>query len=471
MASQKLFARFGISSAMTIFAMIPMAVAQVLPDIGGQVSGILDDLDRRVEDTVDGDIEHDAEALAERLGESVLADNAGRILGSAEIGNTLEETLSLSEELGLDLSGVVKWPDALGTGQAIDLGMADGWPVVRNEWILLVPAGRASEVEALDVDIVERTELAASRQTLFTVSLTATNATAQAIEAELDRLGGEPFDRNHVYRGAAGPQPAEAGVVQSNAGRPVPPREAGSVRIGLIDTDIDEAHPAFAGIEMFESDFVSLGDLRPQGHGTATASILAAHRADGRQRQLLAASTFFLSNDGTTGATSASLVSAIDWLVSNEASVVNVSLTGPPNKALEAVIRAHQEQGVVFVAAVGNEGPASGPLFPAAYDGVIGVTAVDANGQVYRWANRGPFVDVAALGVNVPIAKPGRSVGRDSGTSFAAPVVSAFLAGWTGAAPLSRAAPDEVIRASVTGGKAAPQRDETYGYGILKTKS
>ena len=115
MASQKLFARFGISSAMTIFAMIPMAAAQVLPDIGGQVSGILDDLDRRVEDTVDGDIEHDAEALAERLGESVLADNAGRILGSAEIGNTLEETLSLSEELGLDLSGVVKWPDALGT--------------------------------------------------------------------------------------------------------------------------------------------------------------------------------------------------------------------------------------------------------------------------------------------------------------------------------------------------------------------
>lgn len=471
MASQKHFARFGISGAIIILAMIPAATAQVLPDIGGQVSGMLDDIDRHVEDTVEGDIEHDAEALAERLGESVLADDAGRILGSAEIGNTLEETLSFSEELGLDLSGVVRLTDALATGQVIDLDMEDGWPVVRNEWILLVPAGRASEVEALDVEIVERTDLMASQQTLFTVSLTATSATAQAIEAELARLGGEPFDRNHVYRSASGPQSAETTAGEPDVGRPVPPLKAGSVRIGLVDTDIDELHPAFAGIDIFENDFVSLGDLRPQGHGTATASILAAHRADGRQRQLLGASTFFLSNDGTTGATSASIVSAIDWLVSNEVGVVNVSLTGPPNKALEAVIRAHQKQGVVFVAAVGNEGPASGPLFPAAYDGVIGVTAVDANGRVYRWANRGSFVDVAALGVNVSIAKPGRSVGRDSGTSFAAPVVAAFLAGWTDAAPFSRAAPDEVIRASVTDGKAEPQRDDTYGYGILKTKS
>ena len=468
MASTRPSARISLFCAMSVFATIPLAAAQVLPDIGGQVTDTIDDLDRRLEDNIERDLERDVEDLTDALGENVLVDDNGRLLGSADIGNTLEDTLSLAGELGLDLHGITELPAGLAPGRAVDLDTVDGWRVVRNEWILLVRAERAADVEALDVDIVERTDLSASGRTLFTVSLTATTATAAAMEDQLSQLGAEPFDRNHVYRGAA-PQTEAPGASPSTEPTRVPALASGAVRVGLIDTDVDESHAAFEDVDLYEADFVSLGDLRPQGHGTATASILAANGKTSDKRQLLAASAFFLSNDGTTGATSASLVGAIDWLASNGVSVVNVSLTGPPNRALEAVIRAYQDRGTVFVAAVGNEGPVSGPLYPAAYDDVIGVTAVDADGQIYRWANRGPFVDVAALGVNVLVAKPGGAKGRDSGTSYAAPVVSAFLAGWTGAAPLKGTAPADVIRVSV--GKEAAGRDDIYGYGILQPRN
>ena len=468
MASLRPLIRFGLGCAIAACAMIPQSTAQVLPDLGTGVTDTIGDRDRRIEETVERDIERELEDLSDALGETVLLDDTGRLLGSVEIGNTLEETMSLAGDLGLDLIGVTALPDKLVPGRAVDLDVHDGWTVIRNEWIVIVPTARAAEVEALDVDIVERSELVSSDQTLFTVSFTATSATASAIESQLNRLGAEPFDRNHVYRGAS-PETEAAGEPAPVNHSKLPAPSAETVRVGLIDTDVDESHDAFAGLALFEADFVSHGDLRPQGHGTATASILASGSKSNGKRELLAASAFFLANDGTTGATSASLIGAIDWLAANKVSVVNVSLTGPPNRALEAMIRKHQAEGVVFVAAVGNEGPASGPLYPAAYDDVIGVTAVDGAGRIYRWANRGPFVDVAAVGVNVLVAKPGGATGQDSGTSYAAPVVSAFLAGWTGAASMASAAPAEMIRVSV--GADTQARDDTFGYGILQPRN
>ena len=126
-----------------------------------------------------------------------------------------------------------------------------------------------------------------------------------------------------------------------------------------------------------------------------------------------------------------------------------------------------QNQGVVFVAAVGNEGPASGPLYPAAYDGVVGVTAVDGDGKVYRWANRGPFVDIAAEGVNVRIAKPVNQETLQSGTSFAAPLVSAYLAGWVDADVILETPEAALIRAA--GWTPEAGRNDSLGLGILRS--
>jgi hypothetical protein len=104
--------------------------------------------------------------------------------------------------------------------------------------------------------------------------------------------------------------------------------------------------------------------------------------------------------------------------------VVNISLAGPPNAVVERMVARHIAGGGDIVAAVGNGGPFSGMIYPAAYPGVVGVTATDASGRVYALASTGPHVDVAARGVDVPVAAlSGRMT--VSGTSYAAPVIAA----------------------------------------------
>ena len=84
--------------------------------------------------------------------------------------------------------------------------------------------------------------------------------------------------------------------------------------------------------------------------------------------------------------------------------------------------------GILLIAAAGNYGPQAAPAFPAAYDAVLAVTAVDRRGQVYRRANRGQYIDLAAPGVNVWTAASIRGARTKTGTSYAAPFVTAAAA-------------------------------------------
>ena len=79
-----------------------------------------------------------------------------------------------------------------------------------------------------------------------------------------------------------------------------------------------------------------------------------------------------------TGGAVDAVAAAFGWLAREQVAVINVSLVGPRNALLERVVASLVKRGHVIVAAVGNEGPAAPPLYPAAYDGVVGVTAVDA---------------------------------------------------------------------------------------------
>jgi subtilisin family serine protease len=96
--------------------------------------------------------------------------------------------------------------------------------------------------------------------------------------------------------------------------------------------------------------------------------------------------------------------------------------------------------GVVFVAAAGNGGPAGVPAYPAAYPEVIAVTAVGRNRLGYVEANHGAYIDVAAPGVRVWTALPGERQGFLSGTSFAAPFVTAIAAATYNSTPMKAAA-------------------------------
>ena len=125
-------------------------------------------------------------------------------------------------------------------------------------------------------------------------------------------------------------------------------------------------------------------------------------------------------------------------------------------------------RGFVIVAAVGNDGPSSPPLYPASYPGVVGVTAVDGEHRVLVEACRGEQVDFAARGADMKAATQAPDVyGAVRGTSFAAPIVAALLVEDVSApdAAAREHALAKWTRAARDLGKRG--RDDIYGAGEL----
>jgi subtilisin family serine protease len=110
-----------------------------------------------------------------------------------------------------------------------------------------------------------------------------------------------------------------------------------------------------------------------------------------------------------TGGAVDAVSDALAWLVREHVPVINVSLVGPPNAMLENVVRLVIARGHLVVAAVGNDGPAAPPLYPASYPDVVGVTAVDARQRVLLEACRGKQVKFSAPGADMSAANPAQS--------------------------------------------------------------
>jgi subtilisin family serine protease len=108
--------------------------------------------------------------------------------------------------------------------------------------------------------------------------------------------------------------------------------------------------------------------------------------------------------------------------------VINISLVGPPNLLVEAAVKALIARGHIVVAAVGNDGPAAPPLYPASYPGVVAVTGVDSRWRILPEAGRGSHVDFAAPGAEMAAAGVDGGFVAVRGTSFAAPLTAGLLA-------------------------------------------
>lgn len=158
------------------------------------------------------------------------------------------------------------------------------------------------------------------------------------------------------------------------------------------------------------------------------------------------------------------LVRALDWLLEERVELINMSLAGPANRLLQHAVETAVESGVLIVSAAGNGNPA----FPAAYPGVVAVTAVDSRGRVYRQANRGDYVDFAAPGVDVFLAAPYNRGKYYSGTSFATPFVTAALAVLISRHP--EAGSDALLRqlSNTARDLGDPGRDPTFGWGLVQ---
>jgi len=195
--------------------------------------------------------------------------------------------------------------------------------------------------------------------------------------------------------------------------------------IGMIDGGV-ASHPSLANASIEQSGFA--GNPQPTGHGTAVASLLVGSQGPFRGAatgaQLYVADVY----GGNRAAGSATaIVKALGWLAGHRAQVINISLVGPENRAVARAIKILQARGIQIVAAVGNDGPAAPPQFPASYPGVVAVTGVDSRGKALPEAGKAAHLDFAAPGADMAAATPGEGYARVRGTSFAAPLAAARL--------------------------------------------
>jgi hypothetical protein len=272
------------------------------------------------------------------------------------------------------------------------------------------------------------------------------------------------YDYNHVY------DPSSDGGIFSGVTSlfgDASPGLAHGIAIGIVDAGIELNHPALRHADIVVKNVTGPEKSPPAEHGTAVASLLVGE--NGVKGMLPGAKLFAADvyGGGPTGGSADAIARGLAWVAENGATVINVSLVGPPNRLVETVVRTLIGRGYVIVAAVGNDGPAKGVGYPAAYEGVIAVTSVDKDMRIQVDANRGREISFAANGVDVPVASLNKTVGRATGTSFAAPVVAARFA-WLMARPDPAAArrADARLQAEAIDLGAAG-RDPVFGYGFL----
>ena len=239
------------------------------------------------------------------------------------------------------------------------------------------------------------------------------------------------------------------------------------VRVGLVDGSVAAGHPALRGVKLTQRAF-GPGGAKVSAHATAAASLLAgsdrSFRSAAPGAQVLVADVY---GPTPAGGSAAAIASGFAWLVQNKVGVISVSLVGPPNLLLAAAVRGLTAKGALVVAAVGNDGPAAPPLYPAAYPGVVAVTAVDARRRPLPEAGRGRHVAFAAPGAQMAAAASAGGFTTVRGTSFATPIVAGLLARDLPAPDAAGAS--AAVRRLAAGAQdlGSRGRDSTYGYGLV----
>jgi len=276
------------------------------------------------------------------------------------------------------------------------------------------------------------------------------------------------IDLHHVYGYAQSPRLYAAAMIGDDPGRAC--RLDRPVRIGVIDGPVNPGHPALQGVRLSRRSVLAEGERpAPPDHGTAVVQIIAGPGPGplsgfAAGAEVLAAAAFGAVR-GQPGARLENVAAGLDWLTGQRVRLVNLSMSGAPNRAFARLLALSAGRGAVLVAAAGNDG-LSRPQYPAAAPETIAVTAVDAAGRLYRQANRGPHVEFAAPGVDLYVAD-GRGGGSyRSGTSYAAPIVTAMLAR---AAQRGMPSLASARRALQQGARdlGPPGRDSAHGHGLI----
>jgi len=251
-----------------------------------------------------------------------------------------------------------------------------------------------------------------------------------ALQADAAVLSAQP---NYLFAlqdaGAAGGDPLQYASLKLRLPEAHKLAAGDNVLVGVIDSGIDARHPELAG--SIAATFDAIGHAGgPHDHGTAIAGLIVAHgRLTGTapRARLLAVRAFDAAGNAAQG-TTFNILKGLDWMAVKGARVINMSFAGPSDPAIHRGLEGAFRNRIMLIAAAGNAGPKSPPLFPGADPDVLAVTATDATDRIFAASNRGGYIAVAAPGVDVLVAAPDGSYQVSSGTSFSAAEVSGIAA-------------------------------------------
>jgi len=206
------------------------------------------------------------------------------------------------------------------------------------------------------------------------------------------------------------------------------------LKIGMVDTSVDTSIPVLSSRKIFQKMFVRAPSSEEYfEHGTSIAAILVGN-CEGEfcgllpEARLFVAATFEPLEENSPRATALSIAKGLDWLLGHGVQVVNLSFCGPNNPLLHRAISNTLKKGIPIVAAAGNYGEKAPSVYPAAYKGVIAVTAIDKFGHPYPEANRGSYISFSDPGVRVPVPNVNGEISFRSGTSYATAYCTALVA-------------------------------------------
>jgi hypothetical protein len=239
-----------------------------------------------------------------------------------------------------------------------------------------------------------------------------------------------------------------------------------NVTVAVIDSGIDLAHPELA--DAIAESFDALGAKEgPHVHGTGIAGAIVSHArlmGSAPKARILAIRAFGAAPNGAES-TSFVILKSLDFAASHGAQIVNMSFAGPKDPLVERGIEAAATKGMVLVAASGNAGPKSPPLYPAANPNVIAVSATDAHDRLFPASNRGGHIAVAAPGVDIFLPAPDGKYQMTSGTSFSAAYISGLAALMMERNPQLAPAEVRAILTKTARDLGLPGRDDLFGAG------
>ena len=424
--------------------------AQLLNNKLIDTNTLTNDLTQRVDDTTEL-IKRKAEQSVDRIKPGI-----DKIANSTE--KLIDPLIKLPQQLPI--------LNSAGKPAFVDVEVEHGWRAVEREWLIMLDESELINLQKLPVEILEKTRFDELDLTLVRFRAPVDLDSIDALKKQLPEKFSTRLDRNHIYTSQINKTPNE--VTTTSLAVPICTND---IKIGMIDTAIKADHLAFkaSANKITQKNFLDEQMAQPDAHGTAVAGLLLGQGEELKpllpNASLYSASVFYAQNEYSQGATMINLVRALNWLISENVSVINMSLAGPDNQILAKVISKTISSGKVVVAAAGNEGPAAPPMFPAAYPGVIAATAVDKEQHIYRWANRGNHIYFSTMGVSVLTARSSGGFGRESGTSMAAPIVAAFVA----CELVQNIAPSNLLeRLSAKATDLGEQgRDPVFGVGVL----